>query len=90
MSYRGDAIEQLDWNVGEIVKTLERLELIDNTLIIFCSDNGPVLDDGYDDFANESLGDHEPAGPYSGGKYTVREGGTRTPCLLYTSPSPRD
>ena len=56
---------------------------IDNTLIIFCSDNGPVLDDGYDDFANESLGDHEPAGPYSGGKYTVREGGTRTPFITF-------
>ena len=83
MSYRGDAIEQLDWNVGEIVNTLERLDLIENTLIIFCSDNGPVLDDGYDDFANESLGNHNPAGPYSGGKYTVREGGTRTPFISY-------
>ena len=83
MSYRGDAIEQLDWNVGEIINTLERLNLIENTLIIFCSDNGPVLDDGYDDFANESLGNHNPAGPYSGGKYTVREGGTRTPFISY-------
>ena len=83
MSFRGDAIVQLDWNVGEIMKTLDRLNLTENTLIIFVSDNGPVLDDGYDDFANEALGNHKPAGPYSGGKYTVREGGTRTPFITY-------
>ena len=83
MSYRGDAIVQLDWNVGEIMKTLDRLNLKKNTLVIFVSDNGPVLDDGYDDFANEQLGDHKPAGPYSGGKYTVREGGTRIPFITY-------
>ena len=83
MSFRGDAIVQLDWNVGEIMKKLDRLNLTDNTLVIFVSDNGPVLDDGYDDFANEELGDHKPAGPYSGGKYTVREGGTRTPFITY-------
>ncbi|MDP6340132.1 MAG: arylsulfatase [Candidatus Marinimicrobia bacterium] len=83
MSYRGDAIVQLDWNVGEISKTLDRLNLTENTLVIFVSDNGPVLDDGYDDLANEALGDHKPAGPYGGGKYTVREGGTRTPFITY-------
>jgi len=83
MSFRGDAIVQLDWNVGEIMKTLDRLDLTENTLVIFCSDNGPVLDDGYDDKANEALGEHNPAGPYSGGKYTVREGGTRTPFITY-------
>ncbi len=83
MSFRGDAIVQLDWNVGKIMKTLDRLNLTENTLVIFVSDNGPVLDDGYDDLANEALGDHKPAGPYSGGKYTVREGGTRTPFITY-------
>jgi arylsulfatase A len=83
MSFRGDAIAQLDWNVGEIMKTLDRLDLTEETLVIFCSDNGPVLDDGYDDEANEALGDHNPGGPYSGGKYTVREGGTRTPFITY-------
>ena len=83
MSYRGDAIVQLDWNVGEIMKTLERLNLTEKTLVIFVSDNGPVLDDGYDDYANEALNDHKPAGPFSGGKYTVREGGTRTPFITY-------
>jgi len=83
MSYRGDTIVQLDWNVGEIMKTLDRLDLTENTLVIFVSDNGPVLDDGYDDLANETLGDHKPAGPYAGGKYTIREGGTRTPFITY-------
>ena len=40
-----------------------------------------MLDDGYKDGAVEKLGNHKPAGPYSGGKYTVQEGGTRTPFI---------
>ena len=40
MSYRGDAIIQLDWNVGQIMKTLEQLDLIEKTLVVFISDNG--------------------------------------------------
>jgi arylsulfatase A len=78
---RGDCILQLDWCVDEITKTLDRLGLAENTLIIFCSDNGPVLDDGYKDFAVEKLAEHTPAGPYRGGKYSVWEGGTRTPFI---------
>ena len=78
---RGDCILQLDWCVGELMKTLDRLQLAENTLVVFCSDNGPVLDDGYRDFAVEKLGDHQPAGPYRGGKYSVWEGGTRTPFI---------
>lgn len=80
--FRADSVVQLDWCVGEIMKTLERLQLADNTLIVFCSDNGPVLDDGYKDEAVEKLGAHQPAGPYSGGKYSVLEGGTRTPFIV--------
>ena len=83
MGYRGDAIVQLDWCVGELVKTLERLDIADNTLVVFCSDNGPVLDDGYKDGAVEKLGDHQAAGPYSGGKYSILEGGTRTPFITW-------
>ncbi|MFM2168335.1 MAG: Arylsulfatase precursor, partial [Verrucomicrobiota bacterium] len=86
LGYRGDAIVEFDWSVGEIVKTLERLKLADNTLIVLCSDNGPVLDDGYVDGAVTQLGSHEPAGPFSGGKYSVYEGGTRTP-FIATWPS---
>ena len=81
LGFRGDSIVQLDWCVGELLKALDRFELADNTLVVFCSDNGPVLDDGYKDGAIEKLGDHKPAGPYSGGKYSVLEGGTRTPFI---------
>ncbi|MAE30701.1 MAG: arylsulfatase [Verrucomicrobiales bacterium] len=83
LGFRGDAIVQLDWCVGEIVKTLDRLKLSDNTLIVFCSDNGPVGDDGYKDGALEKMDDHQPGGPFSGGKYSVLEGGTRTPFITY-------
>ena len=80
---RGDAIAELDRCVGELTKTLERLELAENTLVVFCSDNGPVMDDGYKDDAIEKQGSHRPAGPYQGGKYNVYEGGTRTPFITY-------
>lgn len=78
---RGDAILEFDWTVGEIVKLLHEQNLSNETLIILCSDNGPVLDDGYADDAVEKLGSHLPAGPYRGGKYSVFEGGTRTPLI---------
>ena len=78
---RGDSILQLDWCVGEITALLEKLGLTENTLVVFCSDNGPVLDDGYVDGSVTELGEHHPAGPYTGGKYTVFEGGTRTPFI---------
>jgi len=81
LGFRGDAIVQLDWCVGELMKTLDRLELSENTLVVFCSDNGPVLDDGYQDGAVEKIGTHRAAGKYSGGKYSVYEGGTRTPFI---------
>ncbi len=80
---RGDAIVELDWCVGEVTKTLERLGLAENTLVVFCSDNGPVLDDGYKDGAVEQLGSHKPSGPFSGGKYSIQEGGTRTPFITW-------
>jgi len=81
LGLRGDAIAQLDWCVGELTGTLARLKLTDNTLIVFCSDNGPVLDDGYKDGAIEKLAAHTPSGPYRGGKYSIYEGGTRTPFI---------
>ncbi|MEM9984689.1 MAG: arylsulfatase [Bacteroidota bacterium] len=83
MGPRGDAIVQMDWMTGQIMKELDTLGLAENTLLIFTSDNGPVLGDGYGDQAEELLGDHQPAGPYRGGKYSAYEGGTRVPTIAY-------
>jgi arylsulfatase A-like enzyme len=82
MGPRGDVILQLDWSVGEVLKTLDRLNLADNTMVIFTSDNGPVVDDGYRDQAVELLGDHKPGGPLRGGKYSAFDAGTRVPFLV--------
>lgn len=81
LGYRADVIVQLDWCVGELMKTLDRLGIAEKTLIIFCSDNGPVMDDGYKDQALEKRGAHRAAGPFRGGKYSVYEGGTRIPFI---------
>jgi arylsulfatase A len=83
MGPRGDAIAQLDWTVGQVVKELRKRGLEKNTLIIFTSDNGPVLNDGYDDRAAELVGEHKPAGVFRGGKYSAFEGGTRVPAIVY-------
>jgi arylsulfatase A-like enzyme len=77
MGPRGDAILEFDWSVGEIMKTIDNLNLSRKTLIILTSDNGPVVDDGYKDKAVELLGSHKPAGPLRGGKYSSFDGGTR-------------
>lgn len=81
LGLRGDSILQFDWCVGELMKTIEEHKLSEKTMFILCSDNGPVLDDGYKDQAVEKLGTHKPSGPYRGGKYSVFEGGTRTPFI---------
>ncbi|MGE5482860.1 MAG: sulfatase family protein [Bacteroidota bacterium] len=79
---RCEAIAQLDWCVGRILGALDRLELAANTLVLFTSDNGPVIDDGYADGALEDLSGHRPAGPFRGGKYSLYEGGTRVPFIV--------
>lgn len=81
MGPRGDAIVEFDWSVGQVLDALDRLDLTRNTLVILSSDNGPVVDDGYQDDAVTKLGDHKPAGPLRGGKYSLFEGGTRVPFL---------
>lgn len=78
---RGDVIAEMDGCVGTILDTLEKLEIKDQTLVIFSSDNGPVLDDGYVDQARECNGTHKPAGPLRGGKYSMFDGGTRVPFI---------
>ncbi len=82
MGPRGDAIVEFDWSVGEVLKALDEAKLTDNTLFLLTSDNGPVIDDGYQDQAVEKLGDHKAAGPYRGGKYSKFEGGTRVPLIV--------
>jgi arylsulfatase A-like enzyme len=83
MGPRGDAIVEADWCLGEFFKTLEDENLLENTLIVFSSDNGPVLNDGYYDDAVEKLGNHKPAGNLRGGKYSLFEAGTRVPFITY-------
>lgn len=83
MGRRGDNIVQMDWVVGELLKALYAQKLADNTLVVFSSDNGPVLDDGYADEAVQLAGNHKAAGPFRGGKYSAYEGGTRMPTIVW-------
>lgn len=80
---RGDVVLEADWCIGEFMKTLEAEGLLENTLIILSSDNGPVLNDGYYDDAVEKLGKHTPSGKLRGGKYSLFEAGTRIPFITY-------
>ena len=80
---RGDAIVQMDWMTGAIMEEIKALGLEENTLVIFTSDNGPVLNDGYQDQAVELLADHKPSGPFRGGKYSAYEAGARVPTVVY-------
>ena len=69
----GDVISEIDWSVGQIVETLRRLQLEQDTLVVFASDNGPWL----------SYGNHAgAAGPLREGKGTAWEGGVRVPCVM--------
>jgi arylsulfatase A-like enzyme len=83
MGPRGDAILEADWCVGELLKKLNREGLLATTLIIFTSDNGPVLNDGYQDDAVQRLGKHTPNGGLRGGKYSLFDGGTHIPFVVY-------
>ena len=70
----GDTVEEIDWSVGEILKTLKKDNLENNTLVVFTSDNGP-----WKVFKT----DGGSAGPLRGGKGTTWEGGTRVPCIVW-------
>ena len=83
MGPRGDAIIEADWCVGELLAQLEKEGLLENTIIIFSSDNGPVLNDGYKDGAAELVGLHSPSGGLRGGKYSLFDGGTHVPLFVY-------
>lgn len=79
---RGDVIAQLDDHVGKVMDKLKQLNLLENTIVIVTSDNGPVLDDGYEDEAALKNGIHRPTGPFSGGKYSKLEAGCRVPLIV--------
>ncbi|MDB6026444.1 MAG: arylsulfatase [Verrucomicrobiales bacterium] len=70
----GDAVEEIDWSVGEIVKSLKENKLDDRTLVIFLSDNGPWIVKG------ENGGS---AFPLRNGKTSSYEGGFRVPCVMW-------
>lgn len=82
MGARGDALLELDDNTGKILRVLDSLHLSKNTIVIFSSDNGPVLDDGYQDHAIEMLNGHTPEGLMKGGKYSKFDAGTRLPTFI--------
>jgi arylsulfatase A len=68
----GDAVEEVDWSVGEVLKTLAELKIDENTLVFFSSDNGGASE----------LGQHGGSnGPLRGGKNTTFEGGLREPFI---------
>lgn len=79
---RGDVILEADWSVGQLLDELDKLGLAENTIIVFSSDNGPVLDDGYQDDAVTKIGNHTPRGGLRGGKYSLFDAGTRVPFML--------
>jgi arylsulfatase len=69
----GDVMMEIDWSVGEIMKTLVKLGIDKNTLLIFTSDNGPWIN--YGNHAGSTGGLREAKG-------TIFEGGQRVPCLM--------
>lgn len=80
---RGDVIMEMDWMVGQVLDELKSLGLDRKTIVVFSSDNGPVLDDGYKDESVERNGSHRPAGPLRGGKYSLFDGGARVPTIVW-------
>lgn len=82
MGLRGEAILQFDETVGKVTQALRELGIADNTLIILTSDNGPVLDDGYEEQAEELANGHQAGGPWRGGKYSSYEAGSVVPFIV--------
>lgn len=80
---RGDAVVEADWCVGEVLSYLDKKGLLDNTLVIFTSDNGPVVNDGYYDESESRLNGHDPKAGTRGGKYSLYDGGTHIPMIVY-------
>ncbi len=84
LGIRGDVTVQMDDALGRLRTALREAGYADEEcLIIFTSDNGPVISDGYEDGARRDCAGHDPAAPYSGGKYGHKEGGTRLPFIVH-------
>lgn len=83
LGIRGDATLQMDDSLGRLMAALQEAGYKpEETLIIFTSDNGPVISDGYEDNARIDCAHHNPSYPWRGGKYTLLEGGTRVPFIV--------
>ena len=82
---RGDAVVEADWCVGQVISCLDSLGLLDNTMVLFTSDNGAVLQDGYQDMAKELAEEkgHDPDNGLRGGKYSLYDAGTHIPFIVY-------
>lgn len=78
----GDFIHELDWSVGEILKTLDERKLADNTLVIFTSDNGGVVNRNNEEVVKATDAGLAINGSLRGGKHDVWEGGFREPFLV--------
>ena len=68
----GDVVQEIDYQVGVLLKTIAELGLTDNTLVVFASDNGPQL----------TIKGHGSPGPLRDGKWSNFEGGIRVPCIM--------
>lgn len=80
---RGDVILQLGWTIGETMNILDSLQLTNNTILVLTSDNGPVIDNGYQDQVLRRFNGHTSMGIYCNGKYSVYGAGTRTPSIIH-------
>lgn len=70
----GDVMMEIDWSVGEVLRTVRELGLEDNTLVVLTSDNGPWT----------NYGNHAgSAGGLREAKATTFDGGNRVPCIVY-------
>ena len=79
----GDFIEELDWSVGEILRALDRRQLAENTLVIFTSDNGGVVNERMQDEVSQARDKGLLVnGSLRGGKHDIWEGGFREPFLV--------
>ena len=78
----GDFISELDWSVGQILEKLDKLKLADNTLVIFTSDNGGVVNPGNENASAAIKAGLAINGPLRGGKHSEWEGGFREPFIV--------